>query len=198
MLYNLLYPYAADFQLFNLFKYLTFRSAGAILTALVISFMIGPAVIRWLKSKQGKGQPIRNDGPETHLKKKGTPTMGGLMIMFSVTLSTLLWVDIRNPYMWIVLFVFLGFGAIGFADDYAKLTKSSHKGIPGKLRLLLECAIALVAAVAAMAFTADPLGSGLALPFLKNALLDLGWFFAPFGIFVMVGAANAVDRKSVV
>jgi phospho-N-acetylmuramoyl-pentapeptide-transferase len=193
MLYNLLYPLANYFQPFNLFKYLTFRSAGAILTAMVISFLIGPAVIKWLKSKQGKGQPIRTDGPETHLKKQGTPTMGGLMIIFSVTISTLLWVDIYNFYMWIVLFVFLGYGAIGFADDYAKLTKSSHKGVPGKLRLFLECAIALVAVVAAMSLTPEPLRGGIAVPFVKSFLIDLGWFFIPFGIIVIAGAANAVN-----
>ena len=193
MLYNLLYPLADYFQPFNLFKYLTFRSAGAILTAMVVSFLIGPAVIRWLKSKQGKGQPIRTDGPETHLKKQGTPTMGGLMIIFSVTLSTLLWVDIHNLYMWIVLFVFLGYGAIGFADDYAKLTRSSHKGVPGKLRLFLECAIALVAVAAAMHLTADPLKSSLSVPFFKSLLIDLGWFFIPFGIVVIAGTANAVN-----
>lgn len=193
MLYNLLYPLAEHFQPFNLFKYLTFRTGGAIMTALFISFLIGPAVIRWLKSKQGSGQPIRSDGPETHQKKKGTPTMGGLMIIFSVTLSTLLWVDVANPYMWIVLAVFIGYGLIGFADDYAKLTKSSHRGIPGKLRLLLECAIALAAVGGIMVLTAPPLNTGLAVPFLKNVLLDLGWFFVPFGIFVIVGTANAVN-----
>lgn len=193
MLYNLLFPLAKHFELFNLFKYLTFRTGGAILTALLISFLIGPRVIRWLKSKQGKGQPIRTDGPETHLKKQGTPTMGGLMIIFSVTLSTLLWVDLSNIYMWIVLWVFLGYGAIGFADDYAKLTKSSHRGVPGKLRLLLEGAIALVAVVAFTAVTADPLAHGLAVPFFKGVLINLGWFFPVFGLLVIVGAANAVN-----
>ena len=193
MLYNLLFPLAKHFELLNLFKYLTFRTGGAILTGLLISFFIGPAVIRWLKSKQAGGQPIRNDGPETHLKKKGTPTMGGLMIIFSVTLSTLLWVDLSNAYMWIVLWVFLGYGAIGFADDYAKLTKSSHKGVPGKLRLLLECAIALGASVAFTEFTAEPLASGLAVPFFKAVLINLGWFFPIFGVLVIVGAANAVN-----
>lgn len=193
MLYNLLYPLAEYFQPFNLFKYLTFRTGGAMLTAMVISFMIGPAVIRWLKSKQGKGQPIRSDGPETHFKKQGTPTMGGLMIIFAVTVSTLLWVDLSNAYMWVVLWVFLGYGAIGFADDYAKLTKSSHRGVPGKLRLALEGAIALAAVVAIMSLTDDPLGTGLSVPFFKNVLFSLGWFFAPFGVLVIVGAANAVN-----
>jgi phospho-N-acetylmuramoyl-pentapeptide-transferase len=193
MLYNLLYPFAGYFQALNLFKYLTFRTGGAMMTALVICFLIGPAVIRWLKSKQREGQPIRADGPETHFKKKGTPTMGGLMVLFSVTISTLMWADIKNPYMWLVLWVFLGYGAIGFADDYAKLTRSSHKGVPGKLRLTLEAGIALIAVLGVMVLTAGPLGSSLAFPFFKNLLIDLGWFFAPFGVIVIVGAANAVN-----
>ena len=193
MLYNLLYPLASDVQVFNLFKYLTFRTGGAIMTAMLISFLIGPAVIRWLKSKQGSGQPIRADGPETHHKKKGTPTMGGLMIIFSVTLSTILWVDISNPYMWTVLWVFLGFGAVGFMDDYAKLTKSSHDGIPGKLRLFLEALIGLIAVLAIMNLTAGDLGTTLNFPFFKNLTLNLGWFFIPLGILVVVGAANAVN-----
>lgn len=194
MLYNLLFPLATDFQVFNLFKYLTFRAGGAIMTAFFITLWIGPSVIRWLKSKQGAGQPIRTDGPETHLKKKGTPTMGGLMIIFSVAVSTLLWVDLRNPFMWIVLCVFLAFGAIGFADDYAKLTKSSHLGVPGKLRLSLECLIGLAAAGAFTLYTAPALSTTLAVPFFKNFLIDLGWFFIPFaGVIVIAGAANAVN-----
>ncbi|MCK4946088.1 MAG: phospho-N-acetylmuramoyl-pentapeptide-transferase [Alphaproteobacteria bacterium] len=193
MLYNFLYPLAEYFQPFNLFRYLTFRTGGAIMTAMIISFLIAPSVIRWLKSKQGSGQPIRADGPETHFKKKGTPVMGGLMIIFSVTLSTLLWVDIHDPYMWLVLWVFLGCGAVGFCDDYVKLTRSSHKGLPGKMRLLLECAIALVAVIAVMCLTAAPLDTGLAVPFFKNVLFDLGWFFAPFGVLVIAGSANAVN-----
>jgi phospho-N-acetylmuramoyl-pentapeptide-transferase len=193
MLYNLLYPLAPDFLAFNLFRYLTFRTGGAILTALVMCLLMGPALIRWLKRKQGGGQPIRADGPETHFRKKGTPTMGGLMVIFSVTVSTLLWADVMNPYMWLVLWVFLGFGAIGFADDYAKLTKASHKGVPGRLRLALECGIALVAVLGAMVLTASPLGSSVAFPFFKTLLVDLGWFFAPFGVIVVVGAANAVN-----
>jgi len=193
MLYNLLYPLTPYFTGFNLFQYLSFRTGGAIMTALVISLAIGPFVIQWLKKKQREGQPIREDGPETHLKKKGTPTMGGLMILFSVTVSTLLWVDITNPYMWIVLFVFLGYGAIGFADDYAKLTRSSHRGIPGKLRLLLEISIAAVAVLSIMLLTTGSLGSSLAFPFFKNLLVDLGFFFIAFGVVVVVGAANAVN-----
>ena len=196
MLYNLLYPLASDWQVFNLFKYLTFRTGGAMMTAMILCFATGPAFIRWLRAKKAH-QPIRSDGPETHLKKAGTPTMGGLMIIVSVVVSTLLWVDIKNPYMWIVLLVFIGYGAIGFCDDYAKLTRSSHKGVPGRLRLLLECAIALVAVLGCMILTVTPelphLGSSLAFPFFKNLLVDLGWFFVPFGLLVVVGAANAVN-----
>ena len=179
---------------FNVFRYITFRTAGAVITALFFVFLFGPGMIALLRVKQGRGQPIREDGPAGHLlTKKGTPTMGGLMILFSVTVSTLLWVDITNPYMWIVLFVFLGYGAIGFADDYAKLTRSSHRGIPGKLRLLLEMAIAAVAVLSIMLLTTGGLGSSLAFPFFKNLLIDLGWFFIPFGVIVVVGAANAVN-----
>lgn len=195
MLYNLLYPLADDLQVFNLFKYLTFRTGGAMMTAMILSFAIGRPFIRWLRLKKA-AQPIRADGPETHHKKQGTPTMGGLMIIFSVTLSTLLWVDITNPYMWIVLWVFLGFGAIGFCDDFAKLTRSSHKGVPGRVRLLLEGGIGLVAVLACMVLTTGSdgtLGSSLALPFFKDILINLGWFFVPFGLFVIVGAANAVN-----
>lgn len=193
MLYNLLYPLAEQFAFLNLFKYLTFRTGGAIMTSMLVTFAIGPAVIRWLKSRQGAGQPIRSDGPETHLKKKGTPTMGGVMILFSVTISTLLWVDIVNPFTWIVLGVFLGFGAIGFADDYAKLTKSSHNGISGRVRLALEILIGVVAVLAVMVLMPAPMGTSLAFPFFKGLLIDLSWFFIPFGIFVIIGTANAVN-----
>lgn len=193
MLYNLLFPLAGEFQAFNLFKYITFRTGGAMLTALFLSLWLTPDFIRWLKAKQGEGQPIRSDGPETHFKKKGTPTMGGVMILFAVTLATLLWVDLGNLYMWVTLFVFLSFGAIGLADDYAKLTKKSHHGVPGKLRLLIECAIAAGAAIAVTKISAPPLSGGLAIPFFKTILIDLGWFFLPFAAFVIVGAANAVN-----
>jgi phospho-N-acetylmuramoyl-pentapeptide-transferase len=192
MLYNLLYPLKETFLVFNLFKYITFRTGGAMMTAMILSFIIGPPFIAWLRAKK-VGQTIRSDGPETHFKKAGTPTMGGLMILFTVTLSTILWVDLANPYMWPVLFVFLGYGAIGFCDDYAKLTRSSTKGVPGRVRLFLECLIALVAVLVFMILQGPTLGSSLAFPFFKNLLVDLGWFFVPFALFVVVGAANAVN-----
>lgn len=193
MLYNLLYPLADDLKILNLFKYLTFRAGGAVITALFITMIIAPAMIRWLKKKQGEGQPIRADGPKTHLKKQGTPTMGGLMIIFSTTVSTLLWADIQNKYMWIVLGVFLAFGFIGFFDDYSKLTKKSHIGISGKGRLLFEAFITGSAILLFMKATGEPLDSTLAVPFFKNLLIDLGWFFIPFGLLVVIGTANAVN-----
>jgi phospho-N-acetylmuramoyl-pentapeptide-transferase len=194
MLYNFLFPLADEYQLFNLFKYLTFRSGGAIITALVISFIIGPRLIRWLKANQHGGQPIRDDGPESHLlTKKGTPTMGGLMMLFAVTVSTILWADLRNDYVWIVLFVTLGYGTIGFADDYLKVSKKNVKGLSGKKKLLAQFAIAL-AAVLWIANTASPeISHKLALPYLKDVLIDMGILYLPFAILVLIGASNAVN-----
>lgn len=194
MLYNWLYPMADQFALFNVFKYITFRSGAAVLTSLLISFLIGPACIRWLKSKQGEGQPIRDDGPESHLlTKKGTPTMGGIMILFSVGVSTLLWADITNQYIWILLLVTFGYGGIGAADDYLKLTKRNAKGLSGKAKLALQFMIAAIAV--AWAQSISPLGyeSHLTVPFFKNVLFDLGIFFIPFAMLVIVGASNAVN-----
>src|SRR6185312_11475659 len=194
MLYPLLFPLADHVQVFNLFRYITFRSGGAVVTALLISFLAGPRVIAWLKSKQGDGQPIRSDGPESHLvRKKGTPTMGGFLILLALTVSTLLWADLTNAYVWVVLLVTFGFGLIGFFDDYRKLTRRSHRGLPGKVKLLLEALIAIGACVA-LAFVMPPaLADTVAVPFFKNALLDLGWFFLAFGVIVVTGAANAVN-----
>ncbi len=194
MFFNLLAPLAPDFTLFNLFRYLTFRSGGAVLTALLISFLVGPAVIRWLKRKQREGQPIRSDGPESHLlTKKGTPTMGGVLILLAVTLSTMFWADLRNGFVWIVLFVTVGFGAIGFADDYLKLTRRNSKGLPGRLKLVAQILIGLIAAYVIMRLSPAPLDDSLAVPFFKALLVHLGWFFLPIAAFVMVGASNAVN-----
>ena len=190
---NLLAPYGDQFLLFNLFRYITVRSGGAFLTALLISFVMGPRVIAWLKSKQGEGQPIRSDGPEGHLKKKGTPTMGGFLILMALTVSTLVWMDLSNGFVWVVLFVTIGFGAVGFADDYRKLTRRSHKGVSGRKRLLIEAAIAGLAAVAIVQLTGDGLSTKFALPFLKNALFEFGVFFVPVAMFVIVGASNSVN-----
>lgn len=193
MLYNLLAPFAEDFILFNLFRYLTFRTGGAIITAMIICFFIGKPMIGWLKKKQKEGQPIRNDGPETHLKKAGTPTMGGLMILISAGISVLLWSDLANPYVWIVAGVIIGYGLIGAADDYAKLTKRSHHGIPARVRLMFEFGIASCAIAAYLHFTPNNFDTGLAIPFMKTYLFPLGVMFIPFAMLVIVGAANAVN-----
>jgi len=191
MLYPLLHL-ADQFQAFNLFRYITFRSGGAVVTALLISFLSGPRVIAWLKSKQRDGQPIRSDGPQSHLTKKGTPTMGGFLILLALTCSTLLWADLGNPYVWIVLLVTVGFGLIGFFDDYTKLTRNSHHGIPGRVRLLMEFLLAAVACIVLAYVMHPPLANSLALPVL-NTLLPLGWFYIPFGVLVIAGASNAVN-----
>jgi phospho-N-acetylmuramoyl-pentapeptide-transferase len=194
MLYNLLYPLAEEVGLFNLFRYLTFRTGGAVLTALVFSFVVGPAMIRWLRRKQGYGQPIRTDGPESHLlTKKGTPTMGGFLILMALVLSTLLWADLTNPYVWIVMMVTLGYGLIGFADDYLKVSKRNTKGLPGKMKLAGQIVIAVVAAVLIQRLSPEPLSDALAVPFLKNVLVQLGWGYVAMATFVMVGASNAVN-----
>ncbi len=192
MLYNLLTPLAEDYIIFNLFSYLTFRTGGAIMTALVICFVIGPRVIKWLKSKQGAGQPLREIGPD-HAHKHGTPTMGGLMILISASISTLLWADLSNAYIWMVLSVFLGFGVIGFVDDYKKLTKRSHEGVSGKIRLFLEASIALGAFAIIDQVNDWQFTTGLAIPFVKDFLVPLGFLMVPFAILVIVGASNAVN-----
>ncbi|MSP81528.1 MAG: phospho-N-acetylmuramoyl-pentapeptide-transferase [Alphaproteobacteria bacterium] len=194
MLFAFLTPLADEFVAFNLFRYLTFRTGGAIMTSLLVSFAVGPFVIRWLKRRQGHGQPIRDDGPPDHLlRKKGTPTMGGLLILIALVVSTLLWADIGNGYVWAVLVATLGFGAVGFADDFVKVTRRSSRGVPGKLKLLVEIAICVGVTLWIMALTGKPLGDGLAVPFFKDVLLDLGWLFVPIAVFVMVGASNAVN-----
>jgi phospho-N-acetylmuramoyl-pentapeptide-transferase len=194
MLFNLLAPLADEFALFNLFRYLTFRTGGAILTALFIGLFAGPRLIDWLRSKQGKGQPIREDGPEGHLlTKKGTPTMGGFLILLALTVSTLLWADLTSGYVWAVLLVTIGFGLIGFADDYLKVSKRNPKGLNGKIKLVGEIAISLLAVWWVMAVTRSPLDTSIAVPFLKTLLIDVSWFFMPFAIFVIVGASNSVN-----
>ncbi|MCG7391705.1 phospho-N-acetylmuramoyl-pentapeptide-transferase [Microvirga sp. ACRRW] len=182
------------FSPLNIFRYITFRTGGATATAMLFVFLFGPAIISLLRLKQGKGQPIREDGPQSHLlTKRGTPTMGGLMIMAGVLVSTLLWANLENQYVWIVLFVTVGFGAIGFYDDYLKVTKQSHKGFSGKSRLAIEALIAAVACIAISYVEAPGLANKLALPFSKDLIFNLGWFYIVFAGFVIVGAGNAVN-----
>ncbi|MFW2851622.1 phospho-N-acetylmuramoyl-pentapeptide-transferase [Sphingomonas sp. TX0543] len=173
----------------NLIRYLSFRTGGAIATALFIGLIIGPKFIGWLRVRQGKGQPIRADGPQTHLAKRGTPTMGGLMILTSLSLAILIWMDLRNPFVWASLFVTLGFGAIGFMDDYDKVTKATTAGIPGRVRLLLEFVIAGVAAW----IISQENGTGLFLPFTNRYYLELGYLYPLFAAFTIVSFGNAVN-----
>lgn len=196
MLYHLLTPLAAHHTIaifFNLFRYITFRGGCALMTALIICFVIGPRLIRWLRRKQGEGQPIRSDGPESHFSKKGTPTMGGLMILVAVIISTLLWMDLTNGYTWIVLLVVTGFGLIGFADDYLKLTRRNSKGVPGRVRLLGQFILAGFAVAGIAVLEPANLATGLAVPLFKDFLLDLGTFYFIFGMVVIVGSSNAVN-----
>jgi phospho-N-acetylmuramoyl-pentapeptide-transferase len=178
----------------NVFRYITFRTGGAVVTAMVFVFLFGGPFIDMLRVRQGKGQPIRDDGPASHLiTKKGTPTMGGLMILSGLLVSTLLWANPMNPYVWIVLGVTLAFGLIGFYDDYLKVTKQTHNGISGKVRLAIEAVIALIACVALMKLGRAPISSSLVLPVFKELVFNLGWFFVVMGTFVIVGAGNAVN-----
>lgn len=178
---------------FNLFRYITFRAGGAFLTALVFGFVFGRPLIDLLRRKQGKGQPIRDDGPQTHFAKAGTPTMGGLLILSALLVSTLLWARLDNLYVWITVAVTVAFGLIGFADDYAKVTKQNTRGVSSRTRFLFGVLIAAAAALAASLAHPVGLANQLALPVFKDVLINLGWFFVPFGTIVIVGAANAVN-----
>ena len=179
---------------FNLFRYITFRTAGALLTALLLSFICGPLLIKWLKKQQRHGQPIRDDGPASHLvTKQGTPTMGGSLILLALSISTLLWSNLADPYVWIVLLLTLGFGAIGATDDYLKLTQRSSKGLSGRRKLILQILMGALATYCITVVSDPELATSTSIPFFKNILINFGWFYIPFGIFVMVGASNAVN-----
>jgi phospho-N-acetylmuramoyl-pentapeptide-transferase len=194
MLYALLFPLADQIGAFNVIRYITFRTGGAVMTALLVSFLIGPALIRWLKKKQREGQPIRLDGPESHLlTKKGTPTMGGVLILLALSTATLLWADLSNGYVWVVLLVTLGYGLIGFADDYLKLTRRSSGGLSGRLKLLGQGGIGLVAAIVLIQLGTAPQATGVAVPVFKDLIIPLGLAFPLFAALVMVGSSNAVN-----
>jgi len=173
----------------NLIRYQTFRSGAALMTALTVGLVIGPRFITMLRSRQGKGQPIREDGPQSHLAKRGTPTMGGLMILISLVISMLLWMDLNDPFVWACLAVTVGFGAIGFLDDYDKVKKRSTKGTSSKVRLLAEFAVAGVAAW----IIVSHVGTNLYVPFISKRFIPLGFMYYPFAAFVIVGAGNAVN-----
>lgn len=185
--------FSATFNPLNVFRYITFRAGAATVTALFFVLFFGPSIINLLRVKQGKGQPIREDGPESHLLKRGTPTMGGLMILAGFLVSTLLWANLKNGYVWCVLLVTLGFGAIGFWDDYLKVSKQSHKGFSGRARLALEFIIAGAACYAMSLLLPPALATKLAIPVFKDVLLDLSLFFFVFGAFVIVAFGNAVN-----
>ncbi len=180
-------------DIFNLFRYITFRAGGAFFTALIFGFLFGRPLIDLLRRRQKKGQPIRDDGPASHFAKAGTPTMGGALILGALLVATLLWARLDIPYVWIVLFVTLGFGLIGFADDYAKVTRMTSKGVSLRLRFAAGLVLAALAGYAAARGHPEALANQLALPVFKTVLLNLGWFFVPFAVMVIVGSANAVN-----
>jgi phospho-N-acetylmuramoyl-pentapeptide-transferase len=194
MLFNLLVPLADESVVFNLFRYLTFRSAGAVVTALFVAFVMGPRTIRWLKKKQREGQPIRQDGPESHLiTKQGTPTMGGVLILFALALSTLLWADLTNGYVWVVLGVTVGFGLIGFFDDFLKLTRRSSRGLPSRTKFLAQLLVSLLAGLAIVWLQPPRLDTALAFPFVRATLELTVWGMVPLSVFVMTAWSNAVN-----
>jgi phospho-N-acetylmuramoyl-pentapeptide-transferase len=179
---------------FNVFRYITFRTGGAVVTAMLFVFLFGSSIIDLLRLKQGKGQPIRTDGPQSHLvTKKGTPTMGGLMILSGITVATVLWANPANPYVWIVLGVTLGFGLVGFYDDYLKVTRQTHSGFSMRTRVVAEVLIAVGACFAIAQLGRPPFATSLVFPFFKELVIPLGWFFLAFGAFIIVGAGNAVN-----
>jgi len=190
VIYHLLYPLHTTFSSFNVFRYITFRTIYAAITALVICFILGPCLIRKLQELQ-IGQSIREDGPESHLSKQGTPTMGGLLIIFSVVISTLMWANLTVWYIWLVILVTVSFGLIGFVDDYRKITRKNSRGISGKARLAAEIFIALF--VGTVLYMKPEFTSNITIPFFKTVLPNLGWAYILLAAFIIVGAANAVN-----
>ena len=194
MLYEFLYPLSENFQIFNVFKYITFRTGGAILTSLMLSFIFGPLLIQTLKNFQKEGQPIRIDGPSDHIiKKKGTPTMGGILILFASVGSTIIWMQLDNQFVWSILLIMIGFGAIGIIDDWMKISKNSSSGLDGKLKISLQILIAFPAIMSVIQYSPQELQNELAVPFFKDFFINLGFLFIPFSIFVVVGASNSVN-----
>ncbi len=193
MLYHLLYPLHEIWSPFNVFRYITFRSAGAILTAMLCAFILGPFVIQKLRALQ-IGQHIREEGPKTHQAKTGTPTMGGLLILAAVALATLLWADLRNPYVWLALLTMLAFGAIGFLDDYRKTVQRCSQGLTARAKFSLQILAATAVGAALVVLAAHgTYSTGLQMPFFKEIALELGWFYVPFAVLVLVSSSNAVN-----
>jgi phospho-N-acetylmuramoyl-pentapeptide-transferase len=192
MLYWLV-EFSDKLSVLNVFRYITFRTGGAVITALVFVFLFGQFIIDRLRLLQGKGQPIRTDGPQSHTKKAGTPTMGGLMILSGMLVSTLLWANPANPYVWVVLWVTIGFGFVGFYDDYLKVKKQTHMGFAGRTRLAIETLIAGTACVMLVQLGHTPFSTSLVFPFFKELVVNLSWFYVLFAAFIVVGAGNAVN-----
>lgn len=192
MLYHLLFPLHEQFAILNVFRYITFRAAYAALTALALSLLLGPWVIRKLTA-YGIGQQIREEGPESHQTKAGTPTMGGVLILFCLTVPTLLWARLDNLYLWLVLLTTLAFGTVGFVDDWLKLVKQRNLGLTGRTKLLIQGLIALGLATALATLPLPAFETRVSIPFFKNVLLNLGWFYLPFVMLIVVGASNAVN-----
>ena len=193
MIYNLALGLANEYNFLNIFKYITFRSGASFATALLISFIVGPFLIKTLRRKQKRGQPIREDGPQWQIEaKKGTPTMGGTLIIFSLTISTLLWTDIFNIFIWLLLFITLSFGVIGFLDDYLKLTNFSHKGMSGNIKLLLQIIFTFIFSLL-LYYYANEDYSYLTFPVFKNLVVNVGYFWFIFSMLVIVGSSNAVN-----
>lgn len=192
MLYSLLYSLHDRISPLNIFRYITFRAAVAIMTAMLITFLFGPRVVEWLK-KLSLTQQIRDDGPQSHVSKSGTPTMGGILIIGSIALSVVLWGDLRNGYIWVMLVSLLGFGTIGFVDDYLKVTRRNHKGLRAWYKFGAQLFLALVIGLFLYMNPKDPYSDVLSVPFFKKWLFDLGWFYIPFSAIVMLGSSNAVN-----
>ncbi len=193
MLSDILVPLSDQYQIFNLFNYITFRTGGAVLTALLFSLILGKPFIIWLRSRQAGGQPIRDDGPDTHFAKKGTPTMGGLLILSSLVISSILWVPLANPYLWPVLAVIVSFGSIGLVDDLMKLSKNSSRGLSGKRKLFLQLVVCIFVSMVFVELSPQELRYSVAVPFFKEQLLPLGLLYILFTSFVIVGASHAVN-----
>lgn len=192
MLYELLYSLHNYFSPFNVFRYITFRTSLSAMTALIVTFIIAPPIIRWLR-KVSMTQQIRDDGPRTHYSKAGTPTMGGIIILSSITISMLMWGNFRNIYIWIVMFALLGFGAVGFLDDYLKAVKKNPRGLRALYKFGFQLLLALLIGVFLYMNPKDPYNDVLSIPFFKKWLFDLGYFYIPFSVFVIVGSSNAVN-----
>ncbi len=193
MLYHILTSYVDDIHILNVFKYITFRSALTMITALLISFMLGERMIAFLSKFQNGGQPIRDDGPQSHFSKKGTPTMGGLMILISILGATLIWADLTNPFIWVVVGILVAFGLLGFIDDYLKIKYKNSKGIKARYKLLWQFGVSFIAAYVVSSYTSPELAHKLTFPFFKNAVLDLGLIYLLFAAVVITGSSNAVN-----